>query len=81
MPVTMHTLNMVLHTTLRNKPFCTHITAMWTVLTLYALINVHVKMFLQVTLITAGLITHTARERTLSSMQALMFLQITLITE
>jgi hypothetical protein len=77
----MHTLNMVLHITLRNKPFFTDITAMWTVLTFYVLINVHVKMFLQVTWITVGFITHTARERTLSSMQALMFLQITLIIE
>ena len=81
MPVTMHTLNVVLHITLKSKPFFTHITDMWTVLTFYALIIVHVKMFLQVTLITVGLITHTAREWTLSSMQALMFLQITLIIE
>jgi len=38
-------------------------------------------MFLQISLNTVGLITHTAKERTLSSMQALMFLQITLIIE
>jgi len=69
------------HVTLINKPFFTHITAMWTVLTRYALSNVHVKMFLQVTMITVGLTAHTARERTLSSMQALMFLQVLLITE
>jgi len=68
----MLTLVMLLHIILINKPFFTHITAIWTVLTLYApvnaLITVHVKMFFQVTLITVGLITHTARERTLSSM-------------
>ena len=75
----MQTLVMLLRNSLRSKPFFTHIKAMWTVLTLYALITVHVKMFLQVTLITVGLITHRAREWTLSSMQALMFLQITLI--
>jgi hypothetical protein len=68
MPFTMHTLNMLLQNKLRHKPFFTHITAMWTVLTLYALINVPMEMFLQVTLITAGLVTHTARERMLSSM-------------
>jgi hypothetical protein len=79
MPFTMHTLNVLLHGVLRRKHSFTHITAIWTALTVYALIKMHVKMFLQVTLITVGLITQTARERTLSSMQALMFLQITLI--
>jgi hypothetical protein len=68
MPFTMHALVMLHHTTLKNKHFFTHITDMWTVLTLYAPINVQVKMFLQVTLITVGFITHTAREWTLSSM-------------
>ena len=39
------------------------------------------KMHVQFTLITVELVTHSARERTLSSMQALMSLQITLIIE
>jgi len=39
-------------------------------------------MLLKSTLIIVGLLTHTARERTLSTMQpVLMFLQITLTTE
>ena len=62
MPFTMHTLNMLRHITLKNKPFITHNTAIWTHIT------VHDNMFLQITLNTVGLITHTARERTLSSM-------------
>ena len=80
-PFTVHMLVTWRHVTLINKPCFTHITSMWTVLTLYALSNVHVKMFLQVSLITVGLTTHTAKERTLSSMQTLMFLQVLLITE
>jgi len=68
MPFTMLTLVMRLHMRLRSKAFFTQITAIWMVLTVYAIITVHMKMFLQVTLITVGLITHTASERTLSSM-------------
>jgi len=73
-PFTMHTPVMLLHITLTIKPFFTQITAKWTDCTVYA------NVFLQTTLVSVGLITHTASERTLSSMQALMFLHITLIT-
>jgi len=66
---------------LKTNLFFTHITAMWTVLTLYASIDLQVKMFLQVTLIGVEFITHATRERKLSNMQALMFLQFTLIIE
>jgi hypothetical protein len=74
----MLSLIMALHLILRDKCFLTHITAIWkiTAVAVYALM-----MLVQTTPTTVGLVTHTARERTLSSMQALMFLQITLIIE
>jgi len=75
----MHTLIMFLHSILPKKCFFAHITAKWTIV--YSLISVHVQMFLQFTLMTVGFVTHTARERTLSSMQLFMFLQVLLIIE
>jgi len=72
----MHALMMEFHFNPRSERFFTHITAIWTITTVYAL-----KMLLHIALITVGRITNTARERTLSSMQALMFLQVTLIIE
>jgi hypothetical protein len=58
----MHVFVMLRHITLKNKPFFTHNTAIWTHIT------VQENVFTQTTLNTVGLITHTARERTLSSM-------------
>jgi len=81
MPFTMQVLVMLCHITLTNRTFFTQITAMWTVLTLYAPINVHVKVFLQITLVTVGLITHTTTDWTFFMTQAFMYCQITLIIE
>jgi len=71
----MHMPVMLLHITLKIKHFFTHNTPIWTDITVYA------NMFLQINLNTVQIITHTAREGTLSIMQALMFLQIILIRE
>jgi hypothetical protein len=73
MHFTLNSLMMVLHHNLRNKHLFTHITAIWTIIAVKAL-----KVLLQTALINEGLTEQTARERTLSSMQALIFLQITL---
>jgi hypothetical protein len=74
--VTVHTLMVLLKNSVRTKRFLTHITAVRTMTTVY-----QPKMFLQVTLIAAELVTNDAREWTLASMQPFMFLQITLVIE
>jgi hypothetical protein len=76
MHVAMRTLMVLLYSSVRTKRFLTHIAAIRTMTTVY-----QPKMFLQVTLITAELVTNDAREWTLASMQPFMFLQITLIIE
>jgi hypothetical protein len=73
---TKQALNMDLKITFYSKCFFTHITAIWTIMTVYVL-----KMRMWNTPTAVGHITHTARKQMLSSMQALMFLQITPIIE